>query len=134
MAEGGTSALKSNLSEAQKALLEKRLRGKLTKAPAQATIPRRKEGEDAPLSFSQQRLWFMEHLEPGRSINNIPLALWVKGALDIPAMERAVGEIVKRHEALRTVFKLKGAEPVQHVVEWKPIKLEIIAAADEEDA
>jgi amino acid adenylation domain-containing protein len=57
-----------------------------------------------PLSFAQERLWFIDRLEPGSEVYNIPVAWRLAGALDVAALERALGEIVRRHEALRTVF------------------------------
>ena len=61
-----------------------------------------------PLSFAQERLWFIDRLEPESATYNIPAALRLAGALDEAALERALGEIVRRHEALRTVFARGG--------------------------
>ncbi|WP_420130689.1 amino acid adenylation domain-containing protein [Longimicrobium sp.] len=66
-----------------------------------------------PLSFAQERLWFIDRLEPGSTVYNIPVARRLAGALDVAAMERALGEIVRRHEALRTVFREVDGAPVQ---------------------
>jgi amino acid adenylation domain-containing protein len=66
-----------------------------------------------PLSFAQERLWFMDRLEPGSAVYNIPMARRVGGALDGAVLERALGEIVRRHEALRTVFREVDGSPVQ---------------------
>jgi amino acid adenylation domain-containing protein len=68
-----------------------------------------------PLSFAQQRLWFLDSMQPGTSTYNIPAVLDLSGALDVPALERALGEVVRRHEALRTVFALADGAPVQVV-------------------
>jgi amino acid adenylation domain-containing protein len=70
-------------------------------------------GTEAPLSFSQQRLWFLDRLEPGKSAYNMPRALELGGVLDVGALEGALGEIVRRHEALRTTFAEREGEPVQ---------------------
>src|SRR5688572_19435369 len=56
-----------------------------------------------PLSFAQERLWFLDRFDPGTSWN-LPFALRLRGALDVDALERSLGEIVRRHEALRTTF------------------------------
>ncbi|HST59365.1 MAG TPA: amino acid adenylation domain-containing protein, partial [Longimicrobium sp.] len=69
-----------------------------------------------PLSFAQERLWFLDRLEPGSTAYNIPLAWRLDGALDEAALERALGEIVRRHEALRTVFR-EGDGGAAQVVE-----------------
>jgi amino acid adenylation domain-containing protein len=66
-----------------------------------------------PLSFAQERLWFLDRLEPGSTAYNIPVAWRLGGALDQAALERALGEIVRRHEALRTVFREVDGSPVQ---------------------
>jgi amino acid adenylation domain-containing protein len=66
-----------------------------------------------PLSFAQERLWFIDRLEPGSAVYNMPAALRLAGALDPAAMERALGEIVRRHEALRTTFGQVDGSPVQ---------------------
>ncbi|HEY7768517.1 amino acid adenylation domain-containing protein, partial [Longimicrobium sp.] len=69
-----------------------------------------------PLSFAQERLWFIDRLDPGSSVYNLPVAQRLVGALDEPALERAVGEIVRRHESLRTVFAEANGSPVQVIV------------------
>jgi amino acid adenylation domain-containing protein len=58
-----------------------------------------------PLSFAQQRLWFLDQLQPGSAAYNIPVALRLHGALQINVIERALSELVRRHEALRTTFE-----------------------------
>ncbi|HLL46628.1 MAG TPA: amino acid adenylation domain-containing protein, partial [Longimicrobiaceae bacterium] len=71
--------------------------------------------DDLPLSFSQERLWFLDRMQPDSSFYNLCLALRMRGALDGAALERTVGEIVRRHEALRTVFPDRRGGPVQVV-------------------
>ncbi|HYH80726.1 MAG TPA: condensation domain-containing protein, partial [Longimicrobium sp.] len=66
-----------------------------------------------PLSFAQERLWFIDRLEPGSAVYNISLAWRLAGALDERALERSLSEIVRRHEALRTVFAEVDGSPVQ---------------------
>ncbi|HEU4452404.1 MAG TPA: condensation domain-containing protein, partial [Longimicrobium sp.] len=66
-----------------------------------------------PLSFAQERLWFLDRLEPGSTTYNLPAAWRLGGALDERALERALGEVVRRHEALRTVFAEADGSPVQ---------------------
>ncbi len=70
--------------------------------------------DNLPLSFSQERLWFIDQLEPGRySAYNIPLALRITGVLNVPALEQSLNEILRRHEALRTTFVSVEGKPVQ---------------------
>jgi amino acid adenylation domain-containing protein len=81
--------------------------------PPLVAMPR---GAEAPLSFAQERLWFLDQLEPGSAAYNIPDATRLRGPLQVALLERALSEIVRRHEALRTVFRQRGGEPVQVVL------------------
>ncbi len=76
-----------------------------------------------PLSFAQQRLWFLDQLEPGTALYNIPANLRLTGDLDVPALERTLTEVVRRHEALRTVFRAFGEAPRQVVLPPAPVPL-----------
>ena len=69
-----------------------------------------------PLSFAQQRLWFLDQLEPGNPIYNIPSALRLAGSLNITALEQSFNEIVRRHKVLRTTFAMMDEQPVQVIV------------------
>jgi amino acid adenylation domain-containing protein len=72
--------------------------------------------EPPPLSFAQERLWFLDQLEPGSAFYNLPFALRLRGPLDVDALERSLGEIVRRHQALRTVFREQGGTVRQVIV------------------
>ncbi len=76
-------------------------------------IERRERVEELPLSFAQQRLWFIDQLAPGGTVYNIPLAVRLSGALNVMALEQTLNEIIKRHEVLRTSFALVDEQPVQ---------------------
>src|SRR5688572_3550828 len=78
-----------------------------------ARLLRTKGREHRPfaLSFTQQRLWFMDQLEPGSSAYNIRLGFSLKGKLDVAAFEQSLNEIVRRHESLRTNFSEAGGQP-----------------------
>ena len=69
-----------------------------------------------PLSFAQQRLWFLEQLEPGSPFYNIPDAVRIKGNLRVDVLERAINEIIRRHESLRTRFDTVDGKPVQVIL------------------
>ncbi len=65
-----------------------------------------------PLSFAQQRLWFLDRLQPGSTAYNIPYALKLEGVLDVVALERGLEEVVRRHEVLQASFESQAGEPV----------------------
>jgi amino acid adenylation domain-containing protein len=92
-----------------------------------APIPRTSRGQPAPLSFAQQRLWLIDQLEPGSPLYNVPVLLRLTGTLDTAALTRGFGEIVRRHEALRTVFSSERGRPVQSV---SPPRALALARAD----
>ncbi len=84
------------------------------RADARAIRPR-EGGGPAPLSFAQQRLWIIDRMEPGGSAYNMPLALRLRGLLDPGVLGRALAEVVRRHESLRTTFGDDGGAPFQVV-------------------
>jgi len=90
-----------------------------------APTRRRQEG-DLPLSFAQQRLWFLDQLEPGSSAYILMAWQRFHGPLELTALTNAFTALVRRHEALRTIFVNKGGEPVQRIAAPKPIALELV--------
>ncbi|HVR98030.1 MAG TPA: AMP-binding protein, partial [Thermoanaerobaculia bacterium] len=81
---------------------------------------------DLPLSFSQQRLWFLDQLEPGSPAYNVPLAVRLDGELRVDLLERAFAAVVGRHEALRTTFAAPAGRPVQVVHPEPRLELPVI--------
>lgn len=79
-----------------------------------------------PLSFAQQRLWFLDQLIPNNPFYNIPLALHLTGSLKLAALEQTFNEIVQRHEALRTTIVVQKGQPVQVINPTLTIPLPII--------
>ena len=92
----------AQLSPAKRALLELRLKQGGTRE-AQPILPRTNHAS-AEVSFAQQRLWFLDQIEENRALYNVPRAMRLSGALDIPALQRALNELVARHEPFRTYF------------------------------
>jgi amino acid adenylation domain-containing protein len=80
--------------------------------PALVPVPREADGRQ-PLSFAQQRLWFLDQLEPQGAFYNIPSALRLRGPLDHEALEWSLNEMARRHEALRTSFVNQDGKPAQ---------------------
>ncbi|HLM57775.1 MAG TPA: amino acid adenylation domain-containing protein, partial [Pyrinomonadaceae bacterium] len=85
-------------------------------------VARPREGE-LPLSFAQQRLWFLAQFQPAPGVYNIPAAVCLKGRLNPDALEQSLNEIVSRHEALRTTFVTVGGRPVQSIAPALEIKV-----------
>lgn len=111
-----------NLSPAKKALLEKWKRGNL-----QADIiPKCQVFKNIPLSFSQQRLWFIDQLYHGSSFYNIPIAFYIKGQLNITVLKKSLNEILNRHEVLRTNFQIINGEPYQQITAQSTWDLSLI--------
>jgi len=77
------------------------------------------------LSFSQQRLWFLDSLDPGSSTYNISSAVRLRGPLDRATLERSIEAVVARHEALRTGFRVERGEPVQYIEPPAAVSLEL---------
>ena len=87
-----------------------------------------------PLSFAQQRLWFLDQLEPNRSVYNIPSAFRLQGRLDISALEQSLNEIVRRHEALRTTFSMVDGDPVQVIAPSLVISVPMVDLSDRSES
>ena len=110
------STRKSQLSATKRALLAKRLKGNLKSSSPK--IPCREPGTIVPLSFSQQRLWFLYQFAPDSPFYNVPFALHLKGKLDIAALKQTLQTLLQRHEILRTTVadaKIEGqAQQIIH--------------------
>jgi amino acid adenylation domain-containing protein len=119
-----------NLSPAKRALLMRSLQKNATQGQETQTIPRRERQHDIPLSFAQQRLWLIDKLEAGAVAYNVPFAVRLKGRLDLTAFERSVNEIIKRHEVLRTTFKLEGDQPIQIIAPSVSLNVSLLSLKD----
>ena len=88
-----------------------------------ARVPR-DDGRAIPLSFAQQRLWFLEQLEGNLAYYNMPGAWRIRGPLDVESLRRALETILERHEPLRTVFGMQDGEPFQQILPPRTLDLE----------
>ena len=100
-------------------------------------IPRRQESGPAPLSFSQQRLWFFDQFEPASFAYNLLTPVSLQGKLDVSALQEAFNELVRRHEVLRTTFELRDGQPVQvigpqHSIPIRQIELSHLPQAEQQ--
>jgi len=117
----------TELSPVKRELLEKRLKGVLRPlGPGASAIPTRDPTAPVPLSHSQERLWFINQMEPETCAYNLPCALRITGELNADALEAALNALVARHEILRTTFILNEGRPVQVVQPPSPVPLPVI--------
>jgi amino acid adenylation domain-containing protein len=107
------------------ALLQQRIVRRAEESPRIERLPRSPADNKFPLSFAQQRLWFLDRLQPNTSLYNISTALRIKAPLD-DALERSLNEMVRRHETLRTTFAVENGEPVQVIAPARAFKLRVI--------
>jgi len=110
--------------EQRKLFLAKLKKGANKESRRIPQIPR--NGNSFPLSYSQERIYFLETLEPGSAIYNIPFGYKVDGNMDIGCLEKALSQLVKRHESLRTSFSFLEGQPVQVISNDCDIKVPVI--------
>ena len=91
--------------------------------PPLQPVPR---GGDLPLSFAQQRLWFLDRLEPGSPMYNIPVSLRVTGPFDVAVFEQSLTEVVSRHEILRTTFRTENGSLLQVIEAKRGVKVPVL--------
>ncbi len=109
--------------------LQERREREQAAAPAAEPIPRQsRERETHPLSFAQQRLWFLYNFEPESPEYNIPQALRIGGRLDAEVMQRALRDLVRRHETLRTTFRSVEGTPAQVIAQVVDMEVPFVDA------
>ncbi|MGH7834634.1 MAG: amino acid adenylation domain-containing protein, partial [Candidatus Binatia bacterium] len=126
----------ARLSPDKQMILAQRLRGESADPAERIDVfssethsPGRRAAADrhsAPLSFAQQRLWFLDQLEPGSPLYNISHAARLNGSLNAGALRKALSAIVARHEALRTTFVSIHGDPIQRIAESRAVELPLV--------
>ena len=96
-------------------------------APPIKPVPR---SGNLPLSFAQERLWFLDQMQPGSSIHNMRAAFRLKGSLNVAVLEKSLKEIVLRHEILRTTFPSVNGQPVQSISPKIDLNLSVVDLQD----
>ncbi len=114
------------LSPEQRALFERQLKQKNLQWFSKQTIPRRKDSNSLPLSFAQQRLWFLDQMEPDNPSYNIPIAWHFTGRLNVATLLESLNEIVRRHESLRTTFACVEGKPSQVIAPVLNLALPVV--------
>lgn len=119
------------LSPEKRLLLLKKLKKRSGAQPAGQIIPvRRSEDNTYPLSFEQERLWFLENLDPNTPVYNISGPLKLYGKVDLDVFHKSIDEIVRRHESLRTTFKYDGETAVQIIAPHLSLELPFVDFRD----
>ncbi len=124
----------TELSAEKRQLLDQYLKSAGLNLTNAIIIPQRRDTNRFPLSYAQERLWFLDQLEPNRPIYNMPDTHYFKGALNLEALERSLSEIVRRHEILRTTFQLVDGMPVQVIAAAEPLTLEVVDLSEMAEA
>ncbi|MFE7756961.1 amino acid adenylation domain-containing protein [Streptomyces sp. NPDC057429] len=101
--------------------------------PARPALLPQERPAALPLSYAQQRLWFLHRLEGPSATYNIPFAVRIDGPLDTEALRRALLDVVTRHAALRTVFPERDHGPHQHITAPDDVRLPLVLEAVDED-
>ncbi len=113
------------LSDEQRQLLARRLvRGRVSEEPQIAR--RARPSDPAPLSFAQQRIWFLQQLQPSNTALNVGRPMRLRGPLDVAALTRSLNEMVRRHESLRTIFPVSDGVPVQKVLPFSETEITVV--------
>ena len=123
----------ANLPAAKLQLLLREMAKKKSGATESKITPRARTGGAFPLSFAQQRLWFLDQLDPGNHIYNEASAIRLTGTLNTQALARSFDEIIRRHEVLRTTFSTQDGQPVQVIAPHLKLQLSHVDLSEFDD-
>ena len=121
-----TPSLRAELAERKEEILAFIHTTKVAAHSSDLQLQPMPRGGDLPLSFSQQRLWFLNQMEPDSPVYIIPKAIRMSGVLDVEALHKTLDALVARHEVLRTNFTVQDGSPVQVIGESRPIEFPVI--------
>jgi amino acid adenylation domain-containing protein/non-ribosomal peptide synthase protein (TIGR01720 family) len=116
----------AELPEKKRLLLETLLKEKGFDLTAKMILSQGRENNQFPLSFAQQRLWFLDQLLPDNPYYNIPMAIELSGNIDIDIFRKSFAALIMRHEALRTTFEHEGLDPVQIIHPDMPLEIPFV--------
>ncbi|WP_394766710.1 condensation domain-containing protein [uncultured Paludibaculum sp.] len=105
------------MRDAERRLFNSLLQAKGVATGRRTTVRRLSDTRNSPLSYSQERLWFLHQMEPEGAAYNIPAAIRLKGNFRPAEFRRTLNEIVRRHEVLRTRILVKDGKPIQEVLD-----------------
>jgi len=123
-----------DLTPQKRKLLQQLIKKEGLDGPDTSTITRRQTQSPIPLSFAQQRLWFLDQLEPGNSVYNIPIACRITGPFQISLFQRSIDDIIHRHEILRTIVRKSNGVPEQLIKQHTTLPINVIDLTDTPDA
>ncbi len=123
-----TPALRAELAEHKAEILAFLTRS--APAPEMAAIPPVPRDRDLPLSFAQQRFWLLDQLEPGNPAYNLAQSVRLTGRLRVSILAQSLGEVVRRHESLRTTFRTVDDQPVQVIAPFRPLDFLLVPLVD----
>ena len=93
---------------------------------SESANPLWQNGSVFPVSFAQQRLWFLQMFDPDSPVYNISTPARFRGNLNVPVLKKALNEIVRRHESLRTTFNVVDGNPMQIIAPHYPLDMPVI--------
>ena len=112
----------AQLTPQQRALLEKKLREKSRTKKKSGSIPVRENKDEYPMSFAQERLWFLHQLNPDSAFYNMPAMVKISGNIDLEILQKSIDKVIERHEILRSVYKFDGG-PKQEILPDAKLKI-----------